>query len=397
MREMIKQAHYLVIIICTGLALGLVCINIIESKIIGYSTVESKKRERDNLSQNLVLSSTDQNIPDKNESIKIIAGETDTTELPFDNYQLIDNLPEFVSISEKTIVITPDKNIQGNFSFSLNVLAGSNTTYKHTYNIKVLPPNQNLESLNQQILSILSNEQDLYAFYIYDLKNNKELSHNETISKPPASISKIPYAILTLRDIQSEKHSLDSTYPIQESYKPYETDGMYFYPNGSQVKLSEYLERLITQSDNTAMEHLEAHLGGYEEVNRRIKDELGLENLTKYPHETNAENVKEMFKKIYFQEYLDEEHNEYLLNLLMNTDSRFDDRIVEGVANKPDAKVAHKIGQIDTDNGQTYHDAGIIYGKNTDIIIVVLNEDIDPQKAKTKISDITKLVYETLN
>ncbi len=52
--------------------------------------------------------------------------------------------------------------------------------------------------------------------------------------------------------------------------------------------------------------------------------------------------------------------------------------------------IAHKTGEI----GPYSHDAGIVYGRNGDYIIVVLSESEFPSGAEERIAAVSKAVYD---
>lgn len=231
------------------------------------------------------------------------------------------------------------------------------------------------------------------GIYIKNLETGEEITINEDVDFYPASIYKLPLAILILKKIEDEELSLSDKFVVQSEDIAYNYDPLASYV-GREVELSTILQLLIENSDNTAQRLLVNHvIGSYEEYNLQIKNILGLnsfqgdfESLTTTPRQ-----VGQLLENIYNIKYLNSKYNSYLIDLLSNTSENFNDRIVAGVPN--DITVAHKIGQLD----DIYQDAGIVYG-NYPYIIVFLNEKIlSYDVASSKIIQISNLVWNYFN
>ncbi len=275
----------------------------------------------------------------------------------------------------------------------------SNNTNGKSASIVDLSPTQNSiydgNQLSQEILSILGDDAKHYGVSVSLPKDDSfSLGINAKRIFYPASISKLPIAVLILRDVDKGKFSLNTTFELKDENKAYESDILYNYVTGSELSLEDYLKFMISDSDNTAMMTLENALGGSSVINQRTKDELGLQTLFRYPHEGTAKDVNKLLNGLYNKKYLSAESNQLLLDMMVDVASKFQDRIVAGVPQ--DIKVAHKIGEIDTDNGVTYADAGIVYGQNQDFILVIMNQDVEQEVATEKIVQITQAVYKFL-
>ena len=260
------------------------------------------------------------------------------------------------------------------------------------------PTQTELEELTSRIRTLLGDEVDDYGVQITGLRSGKQVSLNAETTLPPASVSKLPYALLVLRDVQNGVISLEDKYPILGVTKAYPSDALYHVRSGTQLSFRELLTYLVHASDNTAMMTLERYLGGRDAFNERVRTELGVE-LFRDPHETRAAEVGKLLSGVWAGDYLDFYHNHFLIYELMGrTYQAFDDRIVDGVKEYDDIFVAHKIGSINSrETGFTYHDAGIIYGPWDDLAIVVLNQNTTQPEATQKIQAITRLAYRAFN
>lgn len=247
------------------------------------------------------------------------------------------------------------------------------------------------EILKQQIVTILGQQIDSYGVYVSQPDLNFELGINENSNIYPASISKLPIAILVLRDIDNGKVSLADTIILYEQDKAYDTDGLYYFPDGTPISIQEYLRRMIEESDNTAMTVLENYLGGYQVVNKRTLDELNTSNLSRYPMKSDAVSINNILNGIYSQKYLTKESNDLLIDNLTNIASWLQDRIPAAVPSN--VKVAHKIGNLTDDYGVTYNDAGIIYGPKYAFILTIINQNVNQNEATNNIKSITSVCY----
>lgn len=263
---------------------------------------------------------------------------------------------------------------------------------------KHVPPTEvEITTLRKNILEILGDKLPNYSVGIQSIKTGQTLFIDGDKDMPPASVSKLPYAILVLQDIQNGKIALDDTINNYSFSRAYPSDPLYH--RGSRgLTYRTLLTYLIRNSDNTAMMTLERHFGGRDKFNERVKKDLQV-NLTRDPHITTSKDVLTLLSGIAKGEYLNYELNHFLIYELMGkTDSYYDDRIVAGVTGDEFAFVAHKIGAIiSTQTGFTYHDAGIVYGPWDDVAIVVLNKKTTGPDATRIISQISQEAYKTFN
>lgn len=230
--------------------------------------------------------------------------------------------------------------------------------------------------LQNEVVSIIGDELDYYSISIYDLKSNTGTNINGDEVFPPASISKLPIVLLALKDIDSGKFSLNDL----------------IYGDTIDTHLSD----MIIESDNNSMMIMEEYLGGYNIVNQRTVNELGVSPFSRYPYEATSNNIVKVLTDVYNQKILSKNSYDYFIELMTNTNHEWGDRIVNGVPSG--VSVAHKIGQDISDyGGVIWNDAGIVFGLNKDFIIVFLTDGVDQYESSNKISEITTMAYNTLN
>ena len=258
------------------------------------------------------------------------------------------------------------------------------------------PPKRliDIEKLELDIKNIIGEEIDNYGIYIHDLKRKQTVKINEKKIFPPMSISKLPVAIMTLREIEKGNLKLDQQFMFDWQSVADPTNILKPYFIGNYYSIDQYLNFLLVESDNASILKLESLLGGYQLLNEHVKTELGVEYFFRYPHDVTSNDVGLVWVNIYKKNYLSDELNNYLINLLRNTSPFLQDGIPEGVPMEYRNLIAHKTGQGASNPGYIWSDSGIVYGPESDYVIVVLNDFIDIDLARYKIQEISKLVWD---
>lgn len=301
-------------------------------------------------------------------SEEVITAEIDRLsrfDLYSENSYFIDKSPSFVNVADRELIINPDLSDIGEYEFTV-VSKDENTKYVYDISLSVTLPTVDFENLKTKVEQIVA--EDNYAIYVYDLKREQGFDINGEEIFRPGSVSKLIYAVLSLRDVDDGKLNLNYISPT--------------------------LIKMINHSRNDAMMEIDHMLGGYRIVDNRVVNELGIDNFFRLPHTCQANDIGKLLEGIYYQEYLSEEMSDYLIGLLVNNDG-YDNRLLQGLPD--DIPVAHKTGWIRTDYGEAYNDVAIVYGKQTDFVLVVLNKDTSRFKVIPKMKSIAELVYMTLD
>ncbi|MCA9381323.1 serine hydrolase [Candidatus Dojkabacteria bacterium] len=263
------------------------------------------------------------------------------------------------------------------------------------YTINVIPDRYDSEILKQQIIDILGSDTENYGVYFYDLDRDIEIGINDDIIFPPMSISKLPIAVLMLREVDKGNFSLDTQSVFDWNSTADPTNVLKSNYVGTSFAIRDYLRFLIIDSDNASIRKLENLMGGYLVTNEKAVNELGVTHFFRDPHDVIAKDIGRVFKGIYDGTYLSKETNEYMLYLLQHTHAALQDGIPVGVPEPYKSTIAHKTGQGASNPGFIWEDAGIIYGKNSDYILVVVNDFIDIPTARYKIQQVSALIWNT--
>lgn len=256
-----------------------------------------------------------------------------------------------------------------------------------------------LEQLAVKFEHRLENEPGKVAWGVYDPTSKERITYLGDEVLPPASISKLVYAVLLLRDVDKGIYQLSDKMAINSALKAYESDDLYHFSPGTKLSLARYLEYLIVESDNTAMLHIENLLGGYMRVNSRARAELGDVFLQRWPHQTTINDVVDIAVGINDETFLEAESNQFLINLMINTAPRFHNRIKAGAARIEGITVAHKIGNLVVGEGLVINDVGILsWGDDKTLILGFITIGMpSEQYAADLIADLTEIAIQYMD
>lgn len=226
-----------------------------------------------------------------------------------------------------------------------------------------------------------------YAVYFADLNYNQAnqpqylFTHNPNSSFAPASIYKVPLAMLVLKTSDEGKLDLNTTISHQ----------------GKPKTLQTVLELMIQASDNDAMSIFESRLGGYNTVQTRIKADFKAQ-VVRIGQQTTASDVAQVLTFLYQNpdNYLKPMSQQYLISLMQTSLNWQRDRIPAAVnsynqENQSQLTTASKIGNLTG----VYQDAALIQGGQTDYVLVILNKNRKTNsEAINEIHFLTKTLLE---
>ncbi|HPM42968.1 MAG TPA: class A beta-lactamase-related serine hydrolase, partial [Candidatus Omnitrophota bacterium] len=222
---------------------------------------------------------------------------------------------------------------------------------------------------------------------IKDLGINKELTFHKDRLLPSASIVKIPIMAACFLAADQGKIRLDQEVRLKASDKLSGSGMLKDMPAGSSYSVNRLINLMISDSDNTAtnmlttllgMDYLNKAFAGFglknTRLSRRVADYRSRNNGTE--NYTNAADIGMILEKIYRGTLGNKEISDNCLKTLKLT--RTNDRIPRYLP--ADISVAHKTG---LENG-ICHDAGIVFTKKGDFLIVVLTKHKNPDSAASK-------------
>lgn len=298
------------------------------------------------------------------------------------------NLPNFISKENSELIIVPTKNDIGLYTIYLNEL--------DYLQINVYLEPLNSELIKSSLLEYLNDESSNYGLYIYDLKRNVEISFNESNLFRAASMVKVPIAIAILKEVEDGSLSLDSYYNLKGNLIFTNLVGLGQYSVGTSFTLRQYLEAMIIESDNTALNHLDSILSKKygNNLNMHLKELLGV-NFFVNPPETTPKEVGTVLEGLYNYRFLNKTNSDYLINLLMNAVPDLKEGIGLGIPSN--IQFANKIGFLDTNEDLSYMDSAIVYGTKTDYIVVIMNKNQPWTVARNNLKNLSSIIYKYLN
>ena len=208
-----------------------------------------------------------------------------------------------------------------------------------------------------------------------------------------ASIGKLPTLMTLYRMSKRGELSLDDPITmLEQDVMSYGTGVLHTYPVGHTITLRECGFLMINESDNTAWEMLERHLG-MDTIQAELYD-AGIRSTDYAWGTTTAEDVLKMLQKISDPAFTDANLSREMLDPMFDTN--LEDRLPAPLpADK--TRVAHKSGSY----GSSFGDAGIVYYKDANGVerhyfVVVLTDGMGEGVAREEMNEVSRAAYEAI-
>ncbi len=233
---------------------------------------------------------------------------------------------------------------------------------------------------------------------VKDLKTHQTLGINSSRLFPSASLVKVPIMAAVYQAEKEGRIKFSDELIVERKEKIRSSSKLYRARSGAKFTVRDVVERMITESDNTACNMIVDALGfGYlnqkfvefglknTDLRRGVMDlkwrKAGIENYT------TAEDMALLLEKIYNGELVSKEASAQMLATLKR--QKINDRLPKGLP--VNMVIAHKTGLL----CDTVSDVGIIFTDEGDFIICVLTADIHNfRAAKRFIRKIAGCTYE---
>ncbi len=236
------------------------------------------------------------------------------------------------------------------------------------------------------------------GIYIKDLKTSQVISIQPSKLFPSASLVKVPIMAACYQAQQEGRLNLDDKLTLLRHQKIRSCSHLYFARSGSRFTIRDLIERMITESDNTATNMLTDHLG-FAYLNQKFV-EFGLRNTdlrrgvmdlqwraAGIENYTTPEDMAFILEKIYRGELVSDQASGEMMGVLKR--QKVNDRIPRWLPD--DVVIAHKTGLL----RDTVSDCGIVFTQKGDFIICVLTSEINNFKlAKRFIGRIAACAYD---
>ncbi len=199
------------------------------------------------------------------------------------------------------------------------------------------------------------------------LNTGSHVSINQNYRMVPASLTKVPVAMMVMNRVEEGKLKLDQVVKIEEADRDSKWGELYQAPVGTELPLAEVIRLSLVESDNTAHRML-YRLVGVEDASE-LSAELNLEDLFDEQGRITAREYARLLRSLYTSSYLEPANSQQLLGYL--TQDQVVKFLIRGLGEG--TAYAHKFGE--SASIYSYLDAGIVYAPNRPYILVVMVQD----------------------
>lgn len=228
----------------------------------------------------------------------------------------------------------------------------------------------------QQMVDTWAAKGVIVAVQLAYLNTGSYLSINQNYRMLPASLTKVPVAMMVMHRVEKGQLTMDQELEVTAEDRDSKWGDWYKEPVGTKHKLAEVIQKSLVESDNTA-HHMLYRLVGLTEA-RDLSQELNLEELFDEQGRITAREYARLLLSLYSSSYLDPENSQLILNYL--TRDQLVKFLIRGFGK--DVLYAHKFGE--SASVRSYLDAGIVYIPNRPFVIVVMVHDEEGKVGLTR-------------
>ncbi|MBP9822116.1 MAG: serine hydrolase [Candidatus Pacebacteria bacterium] len=227
------------------------------------------------------------------------------------------------------------------------------------------------------------------SLYFEFLNTGANISLNKNLRMWPASLPKVPVAIIIMRKIEDGDLSLSTKIRIKDSDLNKNSGDLYKNGSGTEYTVEELLRHLLVYSDNTADIALLRQITKEEEEDFIM--ETGLEELFSKEGGISAKEYSRVLRSLYESSYLEPKNSEKILDLM--SQSAFTDFMSRGIPRG--IRFARKWG-IDFDR-KTYLEAGIVYLPDRPYMVVAIISGVGIDSARDFFYSVSSSAYNYLS
>ncbi len=242
----------------------------------------------------------------------------------------------------------------------------------------------------QKALKSYIHERDLsVSLYVENLNGGANMGIDENEGAFPASLNKIPVAVLVLQQIGRGRLELNQTIELNGT--------------NENITVQAALEKMLKESDNNAFYSLlgliNNDIGGSTDLKRLLDYySIDINGVYETPDSTKANDIllgpkvmANMFGTLYYSTVLSDKDSEYLLRLLANTTYGMKEqaKLPENVT------LSNKYGVYQTGNIQVFNNCGIIYefDPNIRVLYCIMTRDLNEKEARAVTAEMINSIY----
>lgn len=250
-------------------------------------------------------------------------------------------------------------------------------------------------SLGIAVQSALVGTRGDYGVVVKNYKTGETYAQNEHEQFKSGSLYKLwvmgeVYEKIRDGDLKEDQvlsesvETLNKRFDIDPEYAE-RTEGTVTYP------VADALTQMITISDNYAalLLTLKIRLSAVADYLEQKGFEESKVGVSGNPPMTTPSDIFLYFDALYKGQLADSETTGKMISLLKG--QRLNDKIPKYIPD--DVVIAHKTGELD----EVTHDAGIVYSKKGDYVIVILSQSDAPQAAAERVARVSEAVYNYFN
>jgi beta-lactamase class A len=243
--------------------------------------------------------------------------------------------------------------------------------------------------LRQAIATYFNEKQINGGLYFEYLPTGTSIRVGSDDRRIAASLIKLPFAMEAYYAKEKGIIDFNDEIVITEDMINDQFGNLYKEGVGTRVSIREALNRMLKDSDNTALKVLAFAVEG------KVSPENGPFNFLDAEFQQNEDLTisltpraySSFLKCLYFSCYNTKEDSQEILELLSNTN--LNTRIPAGV---PDTvTVSHKVGNF---YNQTQSDCGIVYVPKRNYALCMMVDEPDSETTDTYFADISKMTYD---
>ena len=251
--------------------------------------------------------------------------------------------------------------------------------------------------LQKKIEKYLNDNNLNASVYVKNYRNSASMGIRPNEGYFPASLNKLPVAILIMEKIENGDLTLDTMLNITDSERT-NSSGDLHKTKYHQLPLRIILEKMLKDSDNTAFYVLLEQIDPNDF--KMLLDYMGIDIYANYHTKAfsmpknsdylSPRLMSNIFASLYFSTVLEPKDSQYILSLL--TDTVFD---IKKYANLPDKViVSQKFGQYYSGENKFFHSCGIMYIDKSRIFFCIMTKDLPLEEAKKSVGEIAHEIYQ---
>ena len=255
----------------------------------------------------------------------------------------------------------------------------------------------NFNALQKDMQRYLTQQNISASIYVENLRNGANFGINEHEGYFPASLNKLPVAILIMQKIEDDKLTMNTKLPIKD-YERTDAFGTLYLTKEKELTVKQLMEYMLKESDNTAFNVL------FDNIDRgdliKLLDYYNIKENTEYPFKrleygsytdlVTPIHLYNIFSSLYLSTVLYAQDSEYVLSLLTNTtdfDTNYEVNIPQNVS------IVDKFGEYYADDSKLFHDCGIIYIDQSRIFFCIMMRNIQLDDAKAAVGYFVNHIY----